>query len=413
MFRKFVSSYRKELANCFDELLPEKLKRVAEIFLRAQREGRRVFFLGNGGSASTASHMAMDFCKGTFVAGQPPLRAISLTDNVGLITAWANDANYESVFVGQLENLLEPQDVVVAISASGNSPNVLRAAEFARKRGAVTIGLVGFGGGQLKTLVDIDITVSSRNYGQVEDIHLCVNHILSQYIKEEIGRRQNTKEALNEQMTHLRFVFSDPPMTGIQRGILIDRDGVINERIVDGYVTEWEHFQFRDGIKRAMASLAELDCPIIVVSNQAGVGKRLISPLALQEITNRFVTTLKESGARVDAVYYCPHTADQNCSCRKPRTGLLEAAARDWKLDLTRSVLIGDSESDLQAARTSNCRAMLVSSHHSDSGRVEVNKHLELGVIIVRDTSQLAMTVRNLLQLQVKESGDKHCGIGA
>ena len=144
MLHDFVSLYRKELTDCFDEILPGKLETVAKIFLRAHQEGRKVFFLGNGGSASTASHMAVDFSKGTIVHGQPRLRAISLTDNVGLITAWANDTNYESIFEGQLENLLEPRDVVVAISASGNSVNVLRAAEFARKRGAVTIGLIGF-----------------------------------------------------------------------------------------------------------------------------------------------------------------------------------------------------------------------------------------------------------------------------
>lgn len=196
MLHEFVSSYRKGLAGCFDELSLGKFDRIVEIFLRAQREARQVFFLGNGGSASTASHMAVDFGKGTFVQGHQRLRAIGLTENVSLLTAWANDANYESVFEEQLENLLDPKDVVVAISASGNSLNVIRAVELARKRGAVTIGLIGFGGGELKGLVDIDITVSSRNYGQVEDFHLSVNHMLSQYVKEEIRRGQN-KETLN------------------------------------------------------------------------------------------------------------------------------------------------------------------------------------------------------------------------
>jgi D-sedoheptulose 7-phosphate isomerase len=409
MLREFVSLYRKGLTCCFDELLPGKLENIAEIFMRAHREKRQVFFLGNGGSASTASHMAVDFSKGTFVQGQPRLRVISLTDNVGLITAWANDTNYDSVFEEQLENLLEPRDVVVAISASGNSLNVLRAAEFARKRGAVTIGLIGFGGGELKNLVDIHITVSSRNYGQVEDFHLSVNHILSQYIKEEIRGGWQPKATATDQATHLKFAFSEPPANGFQPGILLDRDGVINERIVGGYVTEWSEFQFRDGIKRAMASLAELHFPIIVVSNQASIGKRLISYSMLEKITKQFVTELKESGARVDAVYYCPHTPDQNCSCRKPRPGLLEAAAQDWKLDLTRSILIGDSESDLQAARVSNCRAIFVSSQDGDSDVFSASTQWDTEVPMVTDASKLATTVRSLLQLLPIELKAKRC----
>ena len=411
MLHDFVSLYRKELTDCFDEVLPGKLETVAKIFLRAHQEGRKVFFLGNGGSASTASHMAVDFSKGTVVQGQPRLRAISLTDNVGLITAWANDTNYESIFEGQLENLLEPRDVVVAISASGNSVNVLRAAEFARKRGAVTIGLIGFGGGELRNLVDIDITVSSRNYGQVEDFHLSVNHILSQYIKEEIRSGRQQKATVTDQMTHLKFAFSEPPATGLHPGILFDRDGVINERIVDGYVTEWSEFHFRDGIKRAMASLAELDFPIIVVSNQAGIGKRLISHSMLEKITKRFVTELEESGARVDAVYYCPHTPDQQCSCRKPLPGLLEAAAQDWRLDLTRSVLIGDSESDLQAARASNCRAIFVTSQNNDSEVLSRSSQWDGEVPFVKDASNLGTTVRNLLQLLPVELKARRCAL--
>jgi D-sedoheptulose 7-phosphate isomerase len=406
MLREFVSSYRKELQGCFDELLPEKLEKIAELFLRVQREGRQVFFLGNGGSASTASHMAVDFSKGTCVQGQPRLRAISLTDNVGLITAWANDVSYDSVFEGQLENLLDPKDVVVAISASGNSLNVLRAVEFARKREATTIGLIGFGGGKLKGLVDIDLTVSSQNYGQIEDFHLSVNHILSQYVKKEISRGQ-TIVTVSDQVAYLKFVFSEPPATGLRPGILLDRDGVINERIVGGYVTEWSQFQFRDGIKHAMASLAELPFPIIVVSNQASIGKRLASYSALETITRQFVNELEESGARVDAVYYCPHRPDQNCTCRKPRPGLLEAAARDWRLDLTRSILIGDSESDLQAARMSNCRAIFVSSHKNDSR--ESSARMDSEVPTVRETSTLASIVHSLMQLLPMELKAKGC----
>lgn len=182
MLREFVNSYFRGLATCQEEISHEKLAILVDILYTAQRDGHTVFILGNGGSATTASHMACDLGKGTAIPGVPRLRAISLTDNIALLTAWANDSSYESVFKEQLANLLKPRDVVIGISASGNSPNVLRAIEFANQQGALTIGFIGFGGGKLKDLVQIDLTVSCRNYGLVEDFHSVLNHLLAQYV---------------------------------------------------------------------------------------------------------------------------------------------------------------------------------------------------------------------------------------
>jgi len=184
MFSQFAESYLQGLAACYQEVSREKLERVVEILLEAHRRGRRFFILGNGGSASTASHMACDFGKGTAIHGKPRLRVVSLTDSMALLSAWANDASYDVVFKEQLENLLEPGDVVLGISASGNSPNVLHAIQYAKEHGAITIGFIGFGGGKLREMVDVDITVSSRNYGHVEDLHLTLNHLISQYLKQ-------------------------------------------------------------------------------------------------------------------------------------------------------------------------------------------------------------------------------------
>jgi D-sedoheptulose 7-phosphate isomerase len=186
-----IAEYRKELNTCFDELLIEKLGLVVMALLK---RGRAIFVMGNGGSASTASHMAVDLMKGTAVdGGYPRMRVICLADNVGTLTAWANDASYEVVFEEQLKNLMTRGDVVIGLSVSGNSPNILAAMKYARENGATTIGFIGFGGGKLKDLVDIDLTISSRNYGIVEDFHLSLNHIISQFIKKflEEGERWN------------------------------------------------------------------------------------------------------------------------------------------------------------------------------------------------------------------------------
>jgi D-sedoheptulose 7-phosphate isomerase len=174
-----IVDYKKELDSCWNELVPGKLERIIS---QLMKRDTHIYIIGNGGSASTASHMAVDLAKGTQVKGFPSLRVTSLTD-CAMITAWANDTNYDHVFEEQLKTCLRSRDTVIAISASGRSPNIISAVQYAKKVGATTIGFIGFGGGVLKSMVDHDITVSSKNYGVVEDFHLSLNHIISQYIK--------------------------------------------------------------------------------------------------------------------------------------------------------------------------------------------------------------------------------------
>ena len=157
----------------------------------------------------------------------------------------------------------------------------------------------------------------------------------------------------------MRLLFNQPSERGTRPAIFLDRDGVINQRVTNGYVTAWDQFRFIDGIDKAVAVMAGLGLPIIVVSNQACISKGLLSESRLEGITRRFVTVLESAGGRVDAVYYCPHKPDDLCGCRKPKPGLLEQASRDWRIDLSQSVLVGDSISDLEAAAAVNCRAIL------------------------------------------------------
>jgi len=160
------------------------MEMIYEVF----KKNKQVFILGNGGSASTASHFCCDLGKGTVIDGQPRFRVISLNDNIPLLTAYSNDFGYEFVFVEQLRNLLNEGDLVICITASGNSTNVLNAIEYAKQIGAATIGFLGFGGGKAKDMVTEHITVSNSNYGQVEDIHMILAHAACQYFRERIAR---------------------------------------------------------------------------------------------------------------------------------------------------------------------------------------------------------------------------------
>lgn len=186
-----VSSYLEQLSSTIEKLPVQSIDRLADIFLSAYHSGRTIFLFGNGGSASLASHMTCDLGKGTAPSTGRRLRAVALTDNVALITAWANDTRYEEIFAQQLENLLQPGDVAFAISGSGNSPNVLAALSFARQAGAVTAGITGFEGGKMKSLCDVCVIVPSDNMQIIEDLHLSIAHAVFRVVRHEMQDKRS------------------------------------------------------------------------------------------------------------------------------------------------------------------------------------------------------------------------------
>ena len=164
--------------------LLEAVHRIVPILLRARAEGRTVFFFGNGGSASTASHFVVDIAKVATRGEGRRIRCVGLSDNIPSMTAWANDADYSRIFSEQLKGLAGSGDVAIAISGSGNSPNVLEAVRAARTMGVTTIGLTGMGGGKLKDLVDVALVVPSNSMQHTEDVHLTVLHLLTAYLRD-------------------------------------------------------------------------------------------------------------------------------------------------------------------------------------------------------------------------------------
>lgn len=169
-------------------LLPRaRIVQVGQALLRAYRNDKQVFTIGNGGSSSTASHMAADLAKNTTGPNMKRFRIASLADNASIVTALANDLGYDSVFSEQLVSVICAGDVLLVISASGNSPNVLKAIRYARLQSAEVIGLLGFDGGEAARLVDIPIVVRSDDYGIIEDVHLAINHMLVEYFREHLA----------------------------------------------------------------------------------------------------------------------------------------------------------------------------------------------------------------------------------
>lgn len=195
----------------------------------------------------------------------------------------------------------------------------------------------------------------------------------------------------------MRFIFRNPRRQETRPGIFLDRDGIINRRVAGGYVSSWRQFEFISGIKTVLLTLSRIGHPLIVVSNQAGVGKGLTSRFNLEEITRRFVSALQGNRVQIDAVYYCTHTPRQRCSCRKPRPGLLERAARDLFVSLDQSVMVGDSLTDVEAARAAGCSAVWVASTQT----VAIPPHLAIWgrLKVVRDVSGIPTAVNTLLRV--------------
>ena len=175
----FIDQYLTELESVVRRISRDDVRRIVDALVDAWSARRTIFIIGNGGSAATASHMMNDINKFTIVDGLPRFRCIALTDNVPLMTAIGNDASYADVFVELMRNLFNDDDLLIAISASGNSPNIVKAVEYAKEHGATVIGFCGQPGGKLAQLADLKVVIPADRIGQQEDGHMILDHVIS------------------------------------------------------------------------------------------------------------------------------------------------------------------------------------------------------------------------------------------
>lgn len=186
----FFDTYAKELTETVEKISREDIVRLEVYMDKARAEGKNIFILGNGGSAAAASHWVCDFGKGINVGDAPRMKIQAPSDHTSIFTAYGNDNGYDQVMVEQIRNYLQPGDLVISLSVSGNSPNLVEAHKYAREKGAETICIVGDYGGKLIDLSDFPIVIQSKNYGVVEDIHLILEHAVSQNIKRQLQKQE-------------------------------------------------------------------------------------------------------------------------------------------------------------------------------------------------------------------------------
>ncbi len=189
---EIAERYLTDLHSAMTKIPKGAIAAVSDSIVEAFEQGKQIFVAGNGGSAASASHMACDFAKTTLGKSHEKIskrmKAIALSDNVPLLTAWGNDVGYEVVFAEQLRNLANAGDLLIVITASGNSPNIIECLNASRELGLKSIGLLGFQGGKARELCDIAIVVESSDYGVIEDGHMILNHMFTEFLKQHVQK---------------------------------------------------------------------------------------------------------------------------------------------------------------------------------------------------------------------------------
>ncbi len=186
----YIRWYLSTVADLANRVPEGQVQEVVDALIEAYENGRQIFLLGNGGSASTASHIACDLQKGVGALAKKPFKALAVTDSIPIMTAWGNDTEYANIFAPQIKTWAQPGDVVLAFSGSGNSPNVLRAVEAANGIGALTIGFAGYSGGKLKQAAKKCIVIECDNMQQIEDLHVVLGHLIFSVVRDTLKTRE-------------------------------------------------------------------------------------------------------------------------------------------------------------------------------------------------------------------------------
>lgn len=326
-------------AETISKIDPAQIRKAADMITDAFRNGGQAIFMGNGGSSADAQHIAAEF-SGRYMLERPALPGVCLS-NIAPVTAIGNDYSYDLVFKRQIEAICRKGDVVIGFSTSGNSKNVILAMEAAKERGAVTISFTG-DGGKMKDMADHAVIIPSKETPRIQEGYLCACHTVCGIVERE--------------------------MFG-QRAVFIDRDDTIAKDVP--YCNDPGKFEIYDFVPEAVRRLNEAGYLVIVVTNQSGIGRGYFDESVLDRIHDKLKASVSAGGGRIDDVFYCPHTPDDRCSCRKPEIGMGLAAVAKHGIDPSRSFMIGDHEKDMEFARKLGCRGIQVSDEFTFADAVD------------------------------------------
>ena len=334
-----ISAELKRSADTISRIDPAQIRKAADILIEAFRNGGQAIFMGNGGSSADAQHIAAEF-SGRYMLERPALPGVCLS-NIAPVTAIGNDYSYDLDFKRQIEGICRKGDVVIGMSTSGNSKNVILAMEAAKERGAITISFTG-DGGRMMEIADHAVVIPSKETPRIQEGYLCACHTMCGIVERELFG---------------------------QRAVLIDRDDTIAKDVP--YCDDPAKFELYEHVPPAIKRLNDAGYKVIVVTNQSGIGRGYFTEETLSRIHDKMIRTVEAAGGRIDDVFHCPHTPDDHCSCRKPEVGMGLAAITKHSINPRISFMVGDHEKDMEFGRRLGFRCIQVSESFTFSDAVD------------------------------------------
>jgi len=344
MLDSIVAEFNRS-AETISKIDPSQVRAAADLIIEAFRNGGQAIFMGNGGSSADAQHIAAEF-SGRYMMERPALPSICLS-NIAPVTAIGNDYTYDIVFQRQIEANCRKGDVVIGMSTSGNSKNVVLAMQKAKEIGAKTISFTG-DGGALKDMVDCAVVIPSKETPRIQEAYLCACHTICGIVERE--------------------------MFG-QRCVFVDRDDTLAKDVP--YCSDPSKFVLFDGVPESIKRLNDAGYLVIVITNQSGIGRGYFKLEDMLAVNGRMCRDVEAGGGRIDDVFYCPHTPEDHCSCRKPEIGMGLDAIRKYGIDPSRSFMIGDNDKDVLFGERLGCTSIKVGPEFDFNKAVDeiLNEH--------------------------------------
>lgn len=334
-----ITAELNKAANTISKIDPAQVQKAAEMIAEAFRNGNQVIFCGNGGSSADAQHIAAEF-SGRYKMERPALPGVCLS-NIAPVTAIGNDYSYDLVFKRQVEGLARKGDILVGMSTSGNSKNVILAMEEMAARGGKSISFTG-DCGRMKDIADHAVVIPSTDTPHVQEGYICACHIIAGMVEQ--------------------ILFGN-------RAVFIDRDDTIAKDIP--YCSDPDKFNLYPDVPSAISRLNDAGYLVIVITNQSGLHRGYFDEGTLDRIHGKLRAQASSAGGHVDDIFYCPHTPDEHCSCRKPEIGMGLDAIAKHHIDASRSWMVGDHDKDMEFGRRLGCRTFKVGDGKTFSDAVD------------------------------------------
>lgn len=333
-----------------DPGLLSTIEKVIERITIAFRTGNRVYFCGNGGSAADAQHLAAEF-SGRFYTDRRALPAEALHCNSSYITAVANDYGYDEIYSRLISGIGEKGDILIGLTTSGNSPNIIKAFEAAKEKEITTIAFTGQDGGKIKAVSDYLVNIPSTDTPRIQESHITIGHIICQLVEE-------------------KFFTPLPPfdLKNIDKSwtIFLDRDGVINEDRPGSYIFNKDDFNFMEGVPGVFKKMTGKFGHLFVVTNQRGVGRGLITMDDMNATHEKMLKGIKEAGGRIDGIYYAT-AVNNDDPLRKPNPGMALKAKNDFpSIDFSKSIMLGNKLTDMQFGRNTGMYTIFIATTDPD-----------------------------------------------